>query len=100
MFRARSIALLLASALAASPAFSAEAPAGKPRVQTGEEAAAKAAPDDVICTYEQPIGSHLKKRVCSSRAARDAQAEADQKAMKNAQRRGKGYGGAKDPAGL
>lgn len=101
MSRTSSIALLFAAGLfAASSVLAAEAPAGKPTIQTGDEAAAKAAPDDVICTYDQVVGSHLKKRRCATRAARDAQAEADQQALKNAQRRGKGYASNKDPAGL
>lgn len=50
-------------------------------VQKGAEAAADAAPDDVICTYESSTGSHLKHRVCATRRQREESAAADREAM-------------------
>lgn len=69
-------------------------------VKKGPQAAAEAAPDDVICTYEKSVGSHIKRRVCATRADRDAQAQADQEAMSKTQRRGKGFQSSADPAKL
>lgn len=68
-------------------------------VKKGAQAAAEAAPDDVICTYERSVGSHIKRRVCATRAQRDEQARADQEAMGNTQRRGKGFRGDRGPSG-
>ena len=50
-------------------------------VQKGAKAAAEARPDDVICTYERSVGSHIKRRNCATRAQRDERARQDQDAV-------------------
>ena len=50
-----SAAALLAFVAGAAPALAAESP------------------NDLICTYDQDTGSHIKKRICTTRAVRDAQ---------------------------
>ena len=57
-------------------------------VKSGAKAAAEAAPDDVICTYETPVGSHVKKRICVTKAERDRRTEQDRDTMRNVQNRG------------
>lgn len=47
-------------------------------------------PDDVICTYQSEAGSHLKKRVCATRAARERKAQADQDRVKRVQQQNGG----------
>lgn len=47
-------------------------------------------PDDVICTYQSEAGSHLKKRVCATRAARERKAQADQDMVKRVQQQNGG----------
>lgn len=44
---------------------------------------AKAAPssEDLICTYEQPVGTHIRRRTCVTRGERDERARRDQDAM-------------------
>jgi hypothetical protein len=85
---------LTAGLLAGMVALAAQAGDAK----TGLEAAANAAPDDVICTHETPMGSHIKRRVCATRAQRDEQTKLDQEALRSAQGRGKkGYASNKDP---
>ena len=37
--------------------------------------------DDLICTYEQPVGTHIKRRTCVTRAERADRAQKDQEAM-------------------
>ena len=51
-------------------------------VKKGAKAAAEAAPDDVICTYERTVGSHLKRRTCATRSQRDERARQDQDAVR------------------
>lgn len=41
---------------------------------------AEARPDDVICTYEQPVGTHIKRRVCVTRENRELQQRQSQDA--------------------
>jgi hypothetical protein len=53
-------------------------------VKKGAKAAAEARADDLVCTYERATGSHLKKRVCATRAQREARAAADQDIMRGA----------------
>jgi hypothetical protein len=36
---------------------------------------------EMVCRYEQSTGSHIKKRSCATRAAREEQAKRDQKEM-------------------
>lgn len=84
---------LTAALLAAAVSSTAHA-----EIKKGAQAAAEAAPDDVICTYEKSVGSHIKRRVCATRAQRDEQAEADKRALAGAQRRGKGFKSNADPA--
>lgn len=84
MFRTAFTALLLAGSLAASASiFAADKPAP----------AAKAAPhpDDVVCTYELRTGSHLKRKICNTRANREREAKDSREALEN-MRRGGGAG--------
>ena len=37
--------------------------------------------DDIICTYEQPVGTHIKRRTCATRAERQERARRDQEAL-------------------
>jgi hypothetical protein len=65
-------ALLLAAGVMAS-AQAAEQKSG---------AAAEQKPDDIVCTYEKKTGSHLKQRICTTRAERDEIARQDQEALR------------------
>jgi len=58
------IACLLA--LAVAPAYSAEAPADKPRL---------------VCTKERSTGSNLPRRVCMTQAQHDERRKRDREAM-------------------
>jgi hypothetical protein len=62
--------------------FAAHAAQTQP-AQKAAAAPAKGSQDEVICTSERATGSHIAKRTCSTRAQRDAQAKADQDAMRN-----------------
>ena len=75
MFLKQLSAALLVAGLA-GVAGAAEAPAAR-----GAKPAA-APQDDVVCTYEKSLGSHLKRRVCTTRVERDARARADQDRMR------------------
>ncbi len=80
--------------LSCGMAFSLLAAQSKPQPpQPGEER-----PDDVICTFETPMGSHIKKKVCATRQAREDRTRADQELMKRHTTRGTGKPNA-DPAG-
>jgi hypothetical protein len=70
-----SVAVLAAGLMSAAQAV--EVP-----VKKGAKAAAEAAPDDVICTYEHSVGSHLKRRTCATRAQRNERARQDQDSVK------------------
>lgn len=63
-----------------------------PSLRDNHESVNKAAPSDVICTYEQATGSHLRKRTCMTKEERDAKTKADQSAMDNLQRSKLGRG--------
>lgn len=72
---------LFLSLLAAGMSTSVYAAEPKPQPpKPGEERA-----DDVICTVESVLGSHLKRRVCTTRQAREERAKADQKALQGLQ---------------
>jgi hypothetical protein len=51
----------------------------------------KAAPveraDDIVCTYEQSTGSHIKKRTCMTRGQRAERAQRDREMLERAQDR-------------
>lgn len=65
-----SIAFLLAGvAVSAHAAGNAKKPKAEPRG------------DDVVCTYEQPVGTHIKRRICATRADRAERTRKDQEAM-------------------
>jgi hypothetical protein len=66
---------LLAAALGGDPA---SAPAAA--------AAAKPAKDTVICTYQTEKDSHFKKRVCLTKAERDARAAEERNNLMSSQR--------------
>ncbi len=75
---------LLASGLACSPlALTAAESKPQPPAQ-GEER-----PDDVICETVTPIGSHIKRRVCATRQARDEARKANEEDL-NRIKRGSG----------
>lgn len=91
MFLMRISAVLLACSL---PAAAFAAPAQPQPPKPGEER-----PDDVICETVTPIGSHIKRRVCATRQAREEKTKADQELMKRQTTRGSGKAGG-DPGGL
>ncbi|HUS25048.1 MAG TPA: hypothetical protein VM369_08870 [Candidatus Binatia bacterium] len=70
------------------------------QAETAKPANSGARPDDVVCTYEKTTGSHLGRRVCATRAAREQRAKENQEAM-TALRRGNngGSGGGSSPGG-
>jgi invasion protein IalB len=84
-------AAVLAASFSSFAATPAQAPA--PQAKTAPAPAKPAAPparaaasdggDEVVCTVERTLGSHLPKRTCTTRAAREEQAKADQQAMRN-----------------
>ena len=78
---------LLAATLA--PALAAQSPA--------QNAAKPAAQDEVVCTLESStVGSHLRRRVCTTRAARDERTQRDRQTMDSYENRGgvsPGHGG-------
>lgn len=83
--------------LAGGISFSLSAAPAKPEPpKPGEER-----PDDVICTFEMPMGSHIKRKVCATRQARDDRTKADQETLRRQSSRGTGKGGPGDePAGV
>lgn len=90
MILKRTSVLLLACTVA-SAVFAADKKPQSPA--PGEER-----PDDVICTTETPMGSHIKRRVCATREARDEAQKANQEAMERARRTGRGQANS-EPAG-
>lgn len=61
--------------LLAGVAFSAQAAQAAKKPQPAPRG------DDLICTYEQPVGTHIKRRTCATRADRDERARKDQEAL-------------------
>lgn len=91
--------MLAFSAVAGPPKELKKAPANAARPGSMSQAAELAAEDDLICTYESTIGSHIKRRICKTRGERERQAAADQEAMRRAQGDGRARGRAGvDPA--
>lgn len=76
---------LSSSALAGPPQELKKAPPNATRPGSMSQAAELAGENDLICTYESTIGSHLKRRVCQTRGERERQAAADQESMRRAQ---------------
>ena len=70
--------LLLASGMSAN-VF--DAPAKPEPPKAGEERS-----DDVICETVTPIGSHIKRRVCATRQARDDQRKANEEDLQRVKR--------------
>ncbi len=83
--------------LSCGMAFSLLAAQSKPEPpKPGEER-----PDDVICTFEMPMGSHIKRKVCATRQAREEKTKADQDLLRRQSARGTGKGGpGAEPAGV
>ncbi len=83
--------------LSCGMAFSLLAAPSKPEPpKPGEER-----PDDVICTFEMPMGSHIKRKVCATRQAREEKTKADQDLLRRQSARGTGKGGpGAEPAGV
>lgn len=77
MYLKRLSAIILLAALAALAAPAPAADAKKPTARKKE-----ARGDDVICTYEQPVGTHIKRRVCATRDQRAERARLDQEASR------------------
>jgi hypothetical protein len=73
------VAMALACAVLSATAAAAEKDDSK---------AAKPASSELVCTYETPVGSHVKKRTCVTRAQRDQRAEQDRGRMRDVQNRG------------
>jgi hypothetical protein len=67
--------LALAAGLGSEPPASAAPPAK-----------AKAAKEEVVCTYESQPDSHFKKRVCLTRAQREARAAQERNNLMSSQR--------------
>jgi hypothetical protein len=79
--------LCLAFAVTAAPKeLKGPAPPNASRHGSQTQAEQAARPDDLICTYETLLGSHVKRRICVTRSEKEAQARADQDAMGRMQR--------------
>lgn len=74
------LAWTLTLALACGAAAAVETPA---KAASGDDAA-----NQMVCFIEPSTGSHIKKRVCMTRAEREARTRQDQDTMRNAQRPG------------
>jgi len=101
MWLAALAAAMLASGAVAGPPqeLKKDPPANATRPGSMSQAAEIAGENDLICTYESTIGSHLKRRVCQTRGERERQAAADQESLRRAQGDGRGRGRASvDPA--
>jgi len=79
------LALMLAAALSSAEAPTAAAPAQPPSGQVrGPAAKAKAEdPNAIVCSEEEAPGSLIRRRVCTTRAQRDAREQAMQSFFHN-----------------
>ena len=53
----------------------------------GSNKSSSGSSNEMICRYEQETGSHIKKRSCATRAAREQQARRDQDNLNRIQQR-------------
>jgi hypothetical protein len=67
-------------------AFAVALGGGDPASASPAAQTAKTAKSDVVCTYESQPDSHFKKRVCLTKAERDARAELERNNLQNKQR--------------
>jgi len=58
----------------------------EPAASTPAAAPAKPAKDELVCTYQTEKDSHFKKRVCMTKAQRDALSAAERDNLMNKQR--------------
>ena len=70
--------LIAAGLLAAT--FCVNAAGSSPAAKPAASPAAKQ--DEVVCTLDHSTGSHIPKKVCTTRSTREGQAKADQDALK------------------
>ncbi len=56
------------------------------RYENEAQAREAAGRDDLICTYEKAVGSHMKKAICMTKAEREALAEGSRESAARAQR--------------
>lgn len=54
--------------------------------ESEKQALSEAGRDDVVCTYERTVGSHLKKSICMTAAEREKRADADRAAAERTRR--------------
>lgn len=76
---------LLLVGCAASPDQESTTVSGRSYESTADAKRA-AADDDVICTYEKRIGSHMKQATCMTKQQREEQTEASQEEARRANR--------------
>lgn len=67
--------LLVAASMVATAA--ADDPSSEKKPEPPQER-----PDDLICTYERPVGTNIPRRVCATRAQRDQQQRDSQDAAR------------------
>jgi hypothetical protein len=60
--------------------------AGDPATTAAPTKPAKGDKSDVVCTYESQPDSHFKKRICLTKAERDARAELERNNLQTKQR--------------
>jgi hypothetical protein len=63
------------------------AAAAGPALAETKKAAPAERPDDIVCTYEQSTGSHIKKRTCMTRGQRAERAQRDREMLDRVQDR-------------
>lgn len=81
------ISLLLLGACAGNAQRGDDGQTVRAKQYESEKAALQAADrDDVVCTYERTVGSHLKKSICMTAAEREARAEQSRDSAQRAQR--------------
>lgn len=82
---------VVAAALLASPVIADEVDvAASAQAQASTADAEKESKSDMVCTLERPTGSNMRKRVCRSRAQRDAEAAAARADFDRSQQMGHG----------
>ena len=86
------LTVLVLTACASTPSSNDEQNIKAKRYETVQEASKESAPDDVICTYEQKVGSHMKTAVCASRTERDRMARNAQEEAEKLRRKGRQSG--------
>ncbi|TDG15187.1 hypothetical protein E2F43_02835 [Seongchinamella unica] len=61
---------------------------GSDGVASNEAPAEPGSKEEIVCEYQQVVGSHFKKRICMSRGERDSLREDTQDAMRTVSKSG------------